>query len=258
MTFLTEYRPELMNFMVVAMIIKTIYHIKHCNTYRKNAGNSKDMLEENLLADIVINSIAVSLFLLLFFGGFKRLVFYSATKFTYMAIYFIVTMVAQWAYYYNDADMFSSTEESVKAELCTAISVFCFLVRLIILIIVVSYTIVGYYGHFFGKIVSQEESVSYIYPESVGEVKIAHIKDTNEYAFFTDEDGTLTLNRLVFLKEEIVKGSDETYIQVTTIQKNGIDEDRKKDDPEYAYTEESEKMRLFINEEEMIQICVKE
>ena len=258
MTFLTDIRPAMMIFLVVAMIIGTIYHIKHCDTYRKKEGYSKNLLEDNLLFDIVINTIIVSLFLLLFFLGFKQLVFYSATKFTYMVIYYIGTIIAQWAYYYNGADVSGSSDGSLKDGLCTGIAAICFLVRLIIFFIVVSYAITGAYGHFFGKIISQEESVSYIYPKSIGEVKIAYIKDTNEYAYFTDDDGTLILHRLVFNEEDVVKGSDETFIQVTTIQKNGIDEDRKKDDPEYAYAKKSEKMRLFIKEGEMIKIGFEE
>ncbi len=257
MTFLTEYRPEMMIFMVVAIIIVTIYHIIHCHTYRKNAGYGKDALEENLISDIVINSVTIIAFLLLFFVGFPQLVFYSATKFIYMVIFFIGTILAQVAYFNLDADMYMSPYGSVLDALFGTIFAGCFMLRLVLFVIIVTLSISGEYGHYFGKIISQEESISYIYPESLGETKIAHIKGTNEYAFFTDEDGTLTLNRLVFSEEEIVKGSDETYIHVTTIHKYGIDEDRKKDDPEYTYTVESEKLRLFIKKDDMIEISVK-
>jgi len=251
---------------VIAMILMlagivgySIYHVKRCDKYRKSIspGYSDEDLEFRKAYDIIICGIGIVLLFLMFFVGFWQLTFFSNTKFVSMVIFLFGWLISQLGYYKTGSDMFAVGDYSLKYRFFIFVCAAGMLIRLLIIVSVVSYTVLGGYGHYFGKIVSQSEEVDYIYPEAFGKTKIAKIKDTSQYSFITNEEGVMTRNTLVFGEEDITEGG-ETYIQVSITYKNGIDNDRRKEDPERRYVEEYKTYHLFLNKNDMIELSVVE
>ena len=248
----------LMFAMIAGMWVLTIRHNKRCIALRERNCINRNMLEVNKTFDKVTGNINIIILALIFIVAFPQLRFTSTTKFSYMAVFFVSGVLSKWIYYKIGADFDARIDNTLGNLLLLFMMSVGYVARLFIIIFSLILTITGDYGHPFGRIIDQDESIKILQLEQIGETKIVHIKDTNEYSFVTNEDGVMTLNRMEFNEEDITTDSNETYVRVSISRQIGIDEDRRKDDPEYTYTVETEKYHLFLNKDDMIELSVKE
>ena len=248
----------LMIAMVVGMLALTKFYNKRCIARRERNGINRNLLEANKTFDKVTGNINIIILALIFIVAFPQLRFTSTTKFSYMAVFFVLGVLSKWIYYKIGADFDASIDNALGSLLLVFMMAVGYVVRLFIIVFSLILTITGDYGHTFGKIIDQDESIRILQLEQIGETKIVHIKDTNEYSFVTNEDGVMTLNRMEFSEEDITSDSSDTYVRVSISLQNGIDEERRKNDPEYSYTVKTEKYHLFLNKDDMIELSVKE
>ncbi|MCR5187058.1 MAG: hypothetical protein K6D97_08115 [Clostridia bacterium] len=244
--------------MIAGMWGLTIRHNKRCIALRKKTIFNKSKLECNEAFDKVTGYINIIILVLIFIVAFPQLKFTSTTKLSYMVVFFVLGVLSNWGYYKLGADFDATFDNTIGSFLITLIISIGYAVRFFIIILSFIFTITGECDHTFGRLTDQDETVKYLQPEQIGETQIVHIKDTNEYSFITNEDGIMTLNRMNFNEEDITTDCSETYVMVTISRQNYIDEDRRKDDPEYTYTVETEKYHLFLNKDDMIELSVKE
>ena len=218
MTLFTILKPAVMILVILGSTIFTVYHIKRCDTFRKSFPELYDdkMLRKKKWLNIAHGVFNTIICIMLFLVAFPQLKFFCIYKFICVVLFSIGGILYYQAYYDLGADLSGRAEPDIKKVTEVALAAIFMPIRMCIIALALWYSITGNYIPFLNNAPKEFHSSYSIELESLGKTKITHIKDTNQYIFITNEDGSPKLNICEFEEKNIEKnGSFDVEIELS-------------------------------------------
>ncbi len=245
--------------MLVLNIIYARHHVIRCDDQRKSnprrhRGIDIDGTRKWNIITCIFNCLML---FMLFFVAFPQLKFFSTHKLVSMVLFFLGEIISYKIYFCIGATLDEDLRETSQYELYLDLYIFGVLLRLIVMFVVCIYSIRGDYIYTSRSFLDETKSVYQVEPEAFGEMKIAHVKDTDTYYYIYNVNG-IRLSKTIEIGEDNVVENDRTYIQVTIVRKFYVNKEYDKENPSYVTTQSDIEYKLYLNESDMVEVIIDE
>ena len=242
---------EIIGFVIISFVLVCKYDKKR-KEYKRN---TEQLINDAKKKDIIFFVSSGIIILLIFIFGFRQMIFLSYYKMISIFITTIISIIFYWGTCKANGVLFKEYRSSKEA--LTDVnrgSKVLFLSPLLAAVVLISFF--GVDHSIFKTYIEQKEEIEIIYPEFIGDKKIAHINGTNKYIFsIIDDEGELSIKEdIEFKYKDIESCKDNTYIEKHVVTKTFCDREMDALSDDYIGTESEVTYVLFLNEEQLFEI----
>lgn len=243
---------EMIGFVIISIFLVHKYDKKR----RGYVKITEQVIEKDKKDDIVFFALGGVILLFILIFGFRQLIFLSYYKMIslfFCSIDWIIIYLARGIISYKLYEEHRSIKE-ISDSITKGAFINLYGFTLLLMVVVISFR--GVDHSIFKTYIEQKEEIETIYPEFIGEKKIAHINGTDKYIFsIIDDEGELSIKEDIEIKKKNIESySENTYIEKHTVIKTFCDIEMDMLSDNYIGTESEVTYVLFLNEEQLFEI----